>query len=63
MNSKKLIEIRAIASKLRYSENGMNQERMAKQIGISASYLSLVLHGKRPITAIIYDYFVERKNK
>lgn len=62
MKSKKLAEIQAVAAALRYrGEQGMAQQRMAKQIGISPSYLSLVLRGKRPITAVIYDYFMERK--
>jgi DNA-directed RNA polymerase specialized sigma subunit len=61
MKKTKLQEIQEVAAKLRFSEHGMSQIEMAKQIGISESYLSLVLHGERPITAIIYDYFMSKK--
>jgi transcriptional regulator with XRE-family HTH domain len=61
MRKTKLQEIQCIAAKMRYTEKGMNQKRMANQLGISETYLSLVLHGERPLTAVIYEYFMERK--
>lgn len=63
MKKTKLQEVQAIANSLRYSEKGMSQYRMAQQIGVSPSYLSLVLHGERPMTAVIYEYFIKKAKK
>ena len=52
-----LERIRAKAAKLRY--RGITQKQMAEDIGIDVTTLSSILHGRRVMPAIVWEYFLK----
>ena len=39
---------------------GITQQKIAKDIGITPEYLSMVLNAKKPVTGVLLDYINRR---